>query len=736
MTSGGLSNISFSFRGNNPVREAMHAVFLHHAMAAGLDMAIVNPGLLMNYEDIDPKLKELVEDVILNRNDEATEKLITFAEQVKSGEAKLGAGTPEERIHKAMLKGMDTLRALFERATKEGNPEILEKFLEGGAGAVPEAQKKTSEVAKEDWRSGSVGERITHSLVKGITTHIEADTEEARQSFERPLEVIEGPLMDGMKVVGELFGAGKMFLPQVVKSARVMKKAVAYLLPFMEDDKDQGASAGTFVIATVKGDVHDIGKNIVGVVLGCNGYKVIDLGVMCEVEKILEVAEKENADFIGMSGLITPSLDEMIKNVSEMEKRGLKIPVLLGGATTSKAHTAIKIAPHYSGPVAHVTDASLVTGVCGALMNPKTKDAFIKQLEEEHEAARVRFAENSKKPEEILSLADARSKAIALDFSSVPTPSQLGLEVFEKLPAREIVEYFDWTPFFMAWQMKGAFPKILSHKERGEEATKLYNDALRLLEDLIENDRVHVRAVLGIWPANRVGDDVEVYADELRSEVLETFRFLRRQKENSKGLCGSLADFVAPKESGVADYMGAFCVTAGQEIEDYAAEFKKNGDDYTAIIIQALADRFAEATAEYCHKLVRDRWGYGREEPFAFGDSLKVGKGQSHKHNDWMIGERYKGIRPAPGYPACPDHTEKGALWNLLDAETQTGVGLTTSYAMNPPASVSGLYFGHPESKYVRVGRIGKDQVEDYAKRKGMTVGEVEKWLAPNLGYR
>ena len=734
-TSGGLSNISFSFRGNNPVREAMHAVFLHHAMEAGLDMAIVNPGLLMKYEDVDSKLRDLVEDVILNRNEDATEKLIEFAEMIKSGEVTLGSGSPEERIHDAMLKGMDTLRSLYKRATEEGDPEILEKFLAGGAGAVPEAKKKTNEAATDDWRSGSVTERISHALVKGITSHIEADTEEARKSFDRPLEVIEGPLMDGMKVVGELFGAGKMFLPQVVKSARVMKKAVAYLLPFMEENKDEGASAGTFVIATVKGDVHDIGKNIVGVVLGCNGYKVIDLGVMCECDKILEVAAKENADFIGMSGLITPSLDEMITNVSKMEKLGMKTPVLIGGATTSQMHTAIKIAPHYSGPIVHVTDASLVTGVCSDLMNPKTKVGFIEELQQQQEKHRVRFAAQNEKREDGLPLADARSLAKVLDFSDLKTPSKLGLELFNQLPAAEVAEYFDWSPYFHAWEMKGIFPKILSHEERGKQATEIYEDALRLLDDLISNDRVHLRAVLGIWPANSIGDDVEVYEDELRENVKETFHFLRQQRETKDGRCVCLSDFVAPKSSGKADYIGAFCVTAGQEIEDYAAKFKNNGDDYTAIIIQTLADRFAEASAEYCHKLVRDRWGYGKDEPFQFGDRLKAPKGESHEFNEWMIKGRYRGIRPAPGYPACPDHTEKGILWNLLDAEHLIGVSLTTSYAMNPPSSVSGFYFGHPDSHYLTIRDIGKDQVEDYAGRKGMTVEEVERWLSPSLGY-
>lgn len=734
-TSGGLSNISFSFRGNNPVREAMHAVFLHYAMEAGLDMAIVNPGLLMKYEDVDAKLRDLVEDVVLNRNEDATENLIEFAERIKSGEVTLGAGTPEERIHDAMLKGMDTLRTLYKRATEEGNPEILEKFLEGGAGAVPEAQKKSSEAPVDEWRSGSVGERITHALVKGITTHIEADTEEARQSFDRPLEVIEGPLMDGMKVVGELFGSGKMFLPQVVKSARVMKKAVAYLLPFMEKEKDESTSAGTFVIATVKGDVHDIGKNIVGVVLGCNGYKVIDLGVMCEVDKILEVAAQENADFVGMSGLITPSLDEMITNVSKMEKLGLKTPVLIGGATTSKLHTAIKIAPHYSGPIVHVTDASLVTGVCSDLLNPKTKDAFVADLKAEQEKQRITFAAQNEKREDGLPLEDARGLAKVLDFSAINTPNKLGLELFEKLPAAEVAEYFDWSPYFHAWEMKGIFPKILHHKERGKQATELYDDALRLLDDVVSNDRVHLRAVLGIWPANSVGDDVEVYADESRASVLETFRFLRQQKATKDGRCVCLSDFVAPKSSGIADYMGAFCVTAGEEIEEYAAEFKKKGDDYTAIIVQTLADRFAEASAEYCHKLIRDRWEYGKEEPFRFGDSLTVPKGESHEFNEWMIKGQYKGIRPAPGYPACPDHTEKATLWRMLQAENLIGVSLTTSYAMYPPSSVSGFYFGHPDSYYLAIRDIEKDQVEDYAKRKGMTVEEIEKWLSPSLGY-
>jgi 5-methyltetrahydrofolate--homocysteine methyltransferase len=456
---------------------------------------------------------------------------------------------------------------------------------------------------------------------------------------------------------------------------------------------------------------------------------------MCECEKILEVAAKENADFIGMSGLITPSLDEMIANVSKMEALGMQTPVLIGGATTSKLHTAIKIAPHYSGPVVQVSDASLVTGVCSDLLNPKKRDGFIAELKEKQEKQRVRYAKQNQKRVEAIPLADARSRGRDLDFSNLETPSQLGVQLFEKLPAAEIVEYFDWSPFFHAWELKGIFPNILSHEERGKQATELYEEALRLLDDLVRNDRVHLRAVLGLWPANSVGDDVEVYADESRDTVVETFRFLREQHETKDGFCSCLSDFVAPKETGIADYVGAFCVTAGQEIEDYAAEFKAKGDDYTAIIIQVLADRFAEATAEYCHKMVRDIWGYGKEEPFSFGDRLQVPQGQVHEFNEWMIKGRYKGIRPAPGYPACPDHTEKAAVWDLLEAEEHIGVSLTSSYSMNPPSSVSGYYFGHRECKYITIRDIGKDQVEDYAERKGMTVADVEKWLSPSLGY-
>ncbi len=739
LTSGGLSNLSFSFRGNNPVREAMHAAFLHHAIAAGLDMAIVNPGLLMEYQDISEPLKTLVEDVILNRDPEATEKLIEHAEAIKSGQASASGGSPEDRISQAMLRGMSTLQSLFERATKEKDPDILEKFLQGGEGAVPKADGKKKIADSDDWRSRPLEKRIEHALVKGIVTHIEADTEEARQQMERPLDVIEGPLMDGMKVVGRLFGDGKMFLPQVVKSARVMKKAVAYLMPYMEKEKKDSSNAGTFVIATVKGDVHDIGKNIVAVVLRCNGYKVIDLGVMCDCDTILAAAEEHKADFIGMSGLITPSLDEMILNAKEMEKRGFKTPLLIGGATTSKAHTAIKIVPHYSGPVARVGDASLVTAVCNQLINPKTRDQFVTQLTEEHADARRRFEEGSAQTATYVPLETARTKRFTDNWekAEIAVPEQTGPQVFEELPAEEVIEYFDWTPFFQAWQLRGSFPKILSNRDRGEEAQKLYDDARRVLDDLVSNRRVRVRGVLGFWPANSIGDDVELYTGDHRTEVLRTLHFLRQQKEKTRErdpyYC--LADFIAPKESGRTDYLGAFAVTAGNEIEEYAKTFKDKEDDYTAILIQALADRFAEGAAEYCHKLARDQWGYGKEEPFLFGERLSAKPGEVNRKLEWLIKEKYRGIRPAAGYPSCPEHTEKQGIWDLLDAEGNAGMSLTSSYAMFPPSSVSGLYFSHPEARYFPLGRVGRDQIEDYATRKGMAVEECEKWLQSNLAY-
>lgn len=671
-TSGGISNVSFSFRGNNVVREAMHSAFLYHAIEAGLDMGIVNAGMLEVYENIEPTLKEMVEDVLLNRRPDATERLIDYAEQVKdSGKIK---------------------------------------------------EKET-----EAWRQGSVEERLSHALVKGITTYIDEDTEEARQKHDKPLDVIEGPLMDGMKVVGELFGAGKMFLPQVVKSARVMKQAVAYLLPFMEEEKRQNASsreAGRVVIATVKGDVHDIGKNIVSVVLQCNGYEVKDLGVMVDCETILRAAREWNADAIGMSGLITPSLDEMMKNASEMERQGFTIPLLIGGATTSKAHTAIKIAPLYSGATAHVLDASLVVGVCNSLLNPNTRAEYRQQLEKQHEAQRRRFEQGQMRDVETIPLAIARAGKPRFDWAAadIPTPERIGLQVWNEIPARDVVEYFDWSPFFWAWELKGKFPAILENERQGQQARELYDEARRILDDLVENERVRLRAVYGLWPAHSVGDDVEVYSETTQSDTLATFRFLRQQMEKDNDApryC--LADFVAPRDSGRRDHLGAFAVTAGPEIEEYALYFKQQKqDDYTAIIIQALADRFAEGLTEYLHKIVRAQWGYGKDENLAV---------------DELIQEKYRGIRPAAGYPSCPDHTEKAELWRLLDAERNVGVSLTESYAMNPPSSVSGLYFAHPEARYFRVGKIDRDQVEDYARRKGMPVAEVERWLAPNLAY-
>ncbi|MEM0965391.1 MAG: vitamin B12 dependent-methionine synthase activation domain-containing protein [Verrucomicrobiota bacterium] len=740
LTSGGLSNVSFSFRGNNPVREAMHASFLHHARAAGLDMAIVNPGLLMDYDAIEEPLKTLVDDVILNRNPEATDKLIELAEAIKSGEATIGKGTPEERVSAAMSEGMKLLQQLFERASREKNPEILEKFIQGGAGAVPAAEAdKKKDTEGSDWRTRDLNGRIEHALVRGIGSHIEEDTEEARQQMDRPLEVIEGPLMDGMKVVGRLFGEGKMFLPQVVKSARVMKKAVAYLLPYMEDEKSESSAAGTFLIATVRGDVHDIGKNIVAVVLGCNGYKVVDLGVMCELDKILAAAEEHNADFIGMSGLITPSLDEMIVNVQEMERRGWKTPVLIGGATTSKAHTAIKIAPHFSGPVVHVTDASLVTEVCNRLGNPKTKDEFLVELEDQHQKARERHAAGSASTARYLPLAEARERRFSPDWSTFEAnlPEETGTRVLESVPAEEVVEYFDWSPFFQAWQLKGSFPKILSHHQRGEEATKLYHDALGILEELVGNERVKLRAAMGLWQANSIGDDVEVYGGSSANDLLGTFHFLRQQKEKSSSTDSylSLADFIAPVESGKRDVLGAFVCTAGFEIEEYAASFKEKGDDYTAILIQALADRFAEGLAEYCHKMIRDQINAAGAEPFRFGERLPANRGEVNPNVEWMIKEKYQGIRPAAGYPSSPDHTEKQLIWDLLQAEERTGVSLTSSYAMFPPSSVSGLYFNHPDAKYFAVGRVAKDQVEDYAARKRISVEECERWLQSDLAY-
>lgn len=744
-TSGGLSNVSFSFRGNNPVREAMHAAFLHHATQAGLDMAIVNPGLLMDYHEMGSELKERVEDVILNRNPEATDHLIELAEAIKAGTQKpdvkaAGSGSVEDRINQALIQGMTLLRDLAEQSIKKGDPQILEQFLTSGIAKAETGLKKKQVTGNRDWRAGTVEERLSHALVKGIVQYVDSDVEEARQKFNRPLEVIEGPLMAGMKVVGKLFGEGKMFLPQVVKSARVMKKAVACLQPYMEKDEGEASNAGTFLIATVKGDVHDIGKNIVGVVLGCNGYRVIDLGVMVDSEKILKAAIEEKAEFIGLSGLITPSLDEMISIARKMEDRGYKVPLLIGGATTSRAHTAIKIAPHYSGPVVNVADASLVTEVCNLLINPNSRDAYVSELKDKQLGIRQRYAEGDVGKTKYIPIEEARQRAFQSKWEEIPVykPETLGIQVFDSINAESIIDYFDWSPFFHAWEMKGKFPKNLGHPVSGQQASELYKDAQKVLRDIVENDRIRIRAVMGLFAANSVGDDIEVFEHENPVNHLVTFNFLRQQKEKTVGSDAvylSLADYVRPKTGGVVDHIGAFAVTAGEEIEDYAAHFKKKGDDYVAILIQALADRFAEASAEYCHKMIRDQWGFGKNESIAFGESFKSASGEVHDYTDWLIRERYQGIRPAAGYPSSPDHTEKDKIWTLLDVEKHARISLTSSYAMNPPSSVSGLYFSHPDCKYFPVGRIQKDQVKDYAKRKGMSVEETERWLQSNLSY-
>ena len=670
--SGGVSNISFSFRGNNVVREAMHAAFLYHAGKAGMDMGIVNPGMLEVYDEVEPKLLGMVEDVLLNRSPEATEVLIDHAEALKASGA--------------------------HQSDKASGPDL-------------------------SWREGTIGDRISHALVKGITDFIEEDTEEARQEFGKPLNVIEGPLMDGMKVVGDLFGAGKMFLPQVVKSARVMKKAVAYLTPFMEAEKEDGedSNAPTFVIATVKGDVHDIGKNIVGVVLGCNGYKVVDLGVMVDCDRILAAAKEHEADIVGMSGLITPSLDEMISNAKEMEKQGWQVPLLLGGATTSRAHTAIKISEHYSQPVVHVGDASLVVGVCNSLLSDNLRENFLHELAETEERER-RLHAGKGSTAVYLPLKDAKELKFETDWDSVDIaePESIGTHLWDPVPLSDIVEVFDWSPFFHSWELRGVYPKILDHPDHGAQARELFDDARRVLDDLVANERVHCRALWGVWPAHSTGEDVEVFSGTDRQEKLATFHFLRQQKEKIKAGSPyqSLADFVAPADCGRTDYLGAFAVTAGQEVDDYAESLKNAHDDYTAIMVQALADRFAEGLAELLHRRVREFLGFGKTENLAVEDLIK---------------EKYRGIRPAAGYPACPDHTEKATLWELLDVEKRVGISLTSSYAMFPGSSVSGLYFFHPESRYFNVGKIERDQLKNYAERKGMSLEEAEKWLAPNL---
>jgi 5-methyltetrahydrofolate--homocysteine methyltransferase len=671
--SGGVSNISFSFRGNNKVREAMHSAFLYHAIAAGMDMGIVNAGMLEVYEEIEPELKVLVEDVLLNRRPDATERLVDYGETLK------GAG------------------------------------------------KAVNEKKAEEWRAGTVEERLSHALVKGIDTYIELDAEEARVKLGRPLLVIEGPLMAGMSVVGDLFGAGKMFLPQVVKSARVMKKAVAHLTPYMEAEKvaleasGQVVKAqGKIVLATVKGDVHDIGKNIVGVVLACNNYEVIDMGVMVSCEKILERARAEKADIIGLSGLITPSLDEMVHVAKEMERQGFKVPLLVGGATTSRAHTAIKIAPHYSQPVVHVLDASRAVPVTTSLLSEDGNAAFVAKHLADYEALRK---SHSAPRQQVVSLDTARARRTPIDWRTedLPTPEFTGIRVLDNFPLATLREYIDWSPFFHTWGMKGIYPRILDHEEHGAQALQIFNDANALLDTLIEKNLITARGVYGLFPASAVGDDIELYTDETRSTILTKFHFLRQQA-NREGNepCRSLVDFIAPKDTSIPDHIGAFAVTSGIGLKELCDNFRANNDDYNAIMAEAIADRLAEAFAECLHKRVRDEWGYGRDEGLSPAD---------------LIQEKYRGIRPAPGYPACPDHTEKGTLWHLLDVEANTGMILTESFAMWPGSSVSGLYFAHPNARYFSLGKIDRDQVADYAIRKGISVGEVERWLGQNLNY-
>jgi len=668
--SGGISNVSFSFRGNNRVREAIHAAFLYHGMEAGLNMGIVNPGMLEVYDEVPEELMKLVEDVVLDRCDDATDKLIEYAEQIKAD----------------------------------------------GGGAKKEAESAA-------WREGAVEERLSHALVKGITEYVDEDVEEARQKYGRPLKVIEGPLMAGMGVVGELFGSGKMFLPQVVKSARVMKKAVAYLLPYLEAEKEgQGSSsAGKILLATVKGDVHDIGKNIVGVVLACNNFEVRDIGVMVPWETILKEAREWGADIIGLSGLITPSLDEMVHVAKEMEREGMQdTPLIIGGATTSKKHTAVKIAPEFSGLAMHSLDASnAVTTVQSILTGGET---FRRAVAAEYEGIR-REHNAATQTREYLTLEQARDNALEMDWSGYvpPRPEFTGVREFS-VQTEELVPYIDWTPFFWTWELQGKYPAILENKgELGKRAGELFADAQTMLKKIIDEDLVRPRGACGFFPANRVGDSIEVYTDESRTEVRDRLHFLRQQMLKKDGTPNrSLADFTAPKESGLADYVGAFAVTAGPAIGGMADAYKADHDDYNAILVQALGDRLAEAFAEQMHKQARDAWGFGRDENLS---------------PDEMINEKYRGIRPAAGYPACPDHTEKITIFNLLDASVKTGIELTESMAMIPPSSVSGLYFSHPDSRYFPLGRIQKDQAEDYAARKGWTVEKVEKWLAPNLGY-
>lgn len=666
--SGGVSNVSFSFRGNNPVREAMHSAFLYHAIQHGMDIGIVNPTMLEVYDEIPKELLVKVEDVLLNRNENATEALLEFAQTF--------VGTTKERVEDLA------------------------------------------------WRDAPVEERLSHALVKGLTDYIEVDVEEARLKAEKPLHVIEGPLMAGMNIVGDLFGAGKMFLPQVVKSARVMKKAVAYLLPYMEQEADGSASkSGKVLLATVKGDVHDIGKNIVGVVLACNNYEVIDLGVMVPAEKILREAKTHNVDVIGLSGLITPSLDEMVHLAKEMEHDGFDIPLLIGGATTSRVHTAVKIEEKYKrGQAVHVLDASRAVTVVESLLGSR-KQAFVAGIKEEYANMREMHA-RKRADKEVVTLAEARANKFKIEWKAedLAKPNKLGITEFKDFPLSELIDYIDWTPFFQTWELAGRYPKILEDVVVGEAATKVFADAQAMLKKIVDEQWLSASGVVGIWPANSIGDDVELYADESRKEVLSKVHSLRQQSKKAANVANmALSDFVAPKETGLQDYMGGFAVTAGLGIESKLEEFAKDHDDYSSIMLKALADRLAEAFAEKLHSIVRkETWGYEPNETLS---------------NEDLIREKYRGIRPAPGYPACPDHTEKPELFNLLNATSITGITLTESLAMMPTAAVSGWYFAHPQSKYFGLGKIEKDQVEDYAVRKEMKVTEIERWLSPNLNY-
>ncbi|MET1282100.1 methionine synthase [Vibrio navarrensis] len=667
MISGGVSNVSFSFRGNNYVREAIHAVFLYHCFKNGMDMGIVNAGQLEIYDNVPEKLREAVEDVVLNRREDGTERLL----------------------------------------------EIAEAYRENAVGKVEDASAL-------EWRTWPVAKRLEHALVKGINEFIVEDTEEARLNASKPLEVIEGPLMDGMNVVGDLFGEGKMFLPQVVKSARVMKQAVAHLEPFINASKQSGTTNGKILLATVKGDVHDIGKNIVGVVLQCNNYEIIDLGVMVPCEQILKVAKEEQVDIIGLSGLITPSLDEMVHVAKEMERQGFDLPLLIGGATTSKAHTAVKIEQNYSHPVVYVNNASRAVGVCTSLLSDELRPAFVERLQADYEL--VRDQHNRKKPRsKPVTLAEARANRAAIDWQSYtpPAPAKPGVHVFADFDVAVLRQYIDWTPFFMTWSLVGKYPTIFDHEEVGEEAQRLFKDANDWLDKIEQEGLMKASGMCALFPAASIGDDIEVYSDESRSQVVKVLHNLRQQTEKPKGANYCLSDYVAPKASGKKDWIGAFAVTGGINERELADEFKAQGDDYNAIMIQAVADRLAEAFAEYLHERVRKEiWGYAPDENLS---------------NEELIREKYQGIRPAPGYPACPEHTEKGALWELLNVEQTIGMSLTSSYAMWPGASVSGWYFSHPESRYFAIAQIQQDQVEDYAQRKGWDLLEAEKWLGPNI---